>query len=366
MPPHSRLQLTRIGGAALLPLLILSGCATQEAVKEQTDPLQSQLDRLERSLETTTAAARTAQQQALAAHAQIDMAHNRETALAAQVQSLAKETEALQQKLAEQAERQASGEARLAERDTYARGAMSRASAMAGELKPMQDKIATIEASLPRQGERITQAELKIDELGTNAGGAAAQVADIRDKLTVLQAGQKDDASEFQALDERLGRLEARLGSLAADLNERLSRVDQSLNEVSALAREARAIAAQGDRRIVGNVLFTVTLTEDKTMFPLSAPELGSQDIARLEGLLTRLRTLGNNYHLEIQGHTENSGYDDYNYELGRARAEVVKRYLNEKGSIPLTRMSVVSFGSISPIVNKSIGNRRIMIVVLE
>jgi peptidoglycan-associated lipoprotein len=52
---------------------------------------------------------------------------------------------------------------------------------------------------------------------------------------------------------------------------------------------------------------------------------------------------------LEIEGHTDYVGSDDYNLMLGQKRAESVKRYLADKYSIALHRMFYISFGKTKP-----------------
>jgi peptidoglycan-associated lipoprotein len=52
---------------------------------------------------------------------------------------------------------------------------------------------------------------------------------------------------------------------------------------------------------------------------------------------------------LEIEGHTDNVGSDDYNLALGQKRAESVKRYLADKYGIALHRMFYISFGKTKP-----------------
>ncbi len=52
---------------------------------------------------------------------------------------------------------------------------------------------------------------------------------------------------------------------------------------------------------------------------------------------------------LEIEGHTDNVGSDDYNLMLGQKRAESVKRYLADKYGIALHRMFYISFGKTKP-----------------
>lgn len=52
---------------------------------------------------------------------------------------------------------------------------------------------------------------------------------------------------------------------------------------------------------------------------------------------------------LEIEGHTDIIGSDDYNLALGRKRAESVERYLADKFGIALHRMFYISFGKSKP-----------------
>jgi outer membrane protein OmpA-like peptidoglycan-associated protein len=52
---------------------------------------------------------------------------------------------------------------------------------------------------------------------------------------------------------------------------------------------------------------------------------------------------------LEIEGHTDYVGSDDYNLLLGQKRAESVKRYLADKFGIALHRMFYISFGKTKP-----------------
>lgn len=52
---------------------------------------------------------------------------------------------------------------------------------------------------------------------------------------------------------------------------------------------------------------------------------------------------------LEIEGHTDYVGSDDYNLLLGQKRTESVRRYLADKYSIALYRMFYISFGKSKP-----------------
>ena len=77
---------------------------------------------------------------------------------------------------------------------------------------------------------------------------------------------------------------------------------------------------------------------------------------------------------VEIQGHTDSKGSDEYNMKLGMRRAESVKAYLGTKG-INLDRISTKSFGESMPVADNTINgkdnpagralNRRVVIIEL-
>ena len=71
------------------------------------------------------------------------------------------------------------------------------------------------------------------------------------------------------------------------------------------------------------------------------------------------------NIFIEIQGHTDATGTEEYNYELGLKRAESVRRHLSDSG-IPLHRMSVISYGESKPVADNGTregrrANRRVV-----
>lgn len=216
-----------------------------------------------------------------------------------------------------------------------------------------QDRLDRLEQMVLRAGDPGRQAALE------------REIAALREAVGRLDArsAAAEAAREGAAQDARaaLARLEQEQRALA----DRLVRDEQRLDALDTSVREALALASQEYLRLNGKEAFTVTLIEDRAMYPINSPELARGDLARLDELMGRLAGLGQAFHLEIQGHTDNIGPEDYNYELGKARAEVVKRYLHEHKGLPLSQMSVISFGTSRPIAPASMGNRRILIRVL-
>ena len=68
-------------------------------------------------------------------------------------------------------------------------------------------------------------------------------------------------------------------------------------------------------------------------------------------------------------GHTDNAGSEDYNYELGRRRADTVGRYLVTQKKMDPLRVMTVSYGENSPVAENNsrdgrAKNRRVEILV--
>jgi outer membrane protein OmpA-like peptidoglycan-associated protein len=120
----------------------------------------------------------------------------------------------------------------------------------------------------------------------------------------------------------------------------------------------------------MGKLLYQVVLNNDAVKFNSDQAELLSEGQEAIDMLVQRLIAENRNVFIEIQGHTDATGSEDYNYELGLKRAESVRRHLSLQG-IPLHRMSVISYGESEPVADNSTRegrrtNRRVVLLVLE
>ncbi len=233
---------------------------------------------------------------------------------------------------------------RLARLEQLVEANAAAAQAQGGELAGKLDRLAADAQSLRQQlhGQeaQMTATQSRLDQIASQAEAAAGQAAAAAQGVTSEAAAR-------------------------AALAERVTQAEMRLDEATTLARQAMDMAAQSDILVNGKVVHSVTLTEDRTLYPINLPDLHGRDAAQLDELAARLNKMENeNYHLEIQGHTDNLGTDDYNYQLAKARAEVAKRYLHEKGGIALNRMSVISYGATTPLDLNGRSNRRIAILV--
>ncbi len=144
---------------------------------------------------------------------------------------------------------------------------------------------------------------------------------------------------------------------------------DKQITELDKTTRDALERAQAAGKLAEGKFVYSLVLSDDAVKFPVNGYELSKESMAMLDDFANRLKAENKNVYLEIQGHTDSTGSDTYNYELGRERAESVRRYLNQKG-VALNRMSTISYGKDEPVdSNKTkegrAKNRRVVVVVL-
>jgi len=144
---------------------------------------------------------------------------------------------------------------------------------------------------------------------------------------------------------------------------------DKQITELDKTTRDALERAQAAGKLAEGKFVYSLVLSDDAVKFPVNGHDLSKESMAMLDDFANRLKSENKNVYLEIQGHTDSTGSDSYNYELGHQRAEAVRRYLNQKG-VALNRMSTISYGKDEPIdSNKTkdgrAKNRRVVVVVL-
>jgi peptidoglycan-associated lipoprotein len=154
-----------------------------------------------------------------------------------------------------------------------------------------------------------------------------------------------------------------------ANVGQRVDVVQTQVTAVDGTAKDAlnRAIAA--GKLAEGKFLYSEVLSDDSMKFPVDQATLSPEAQARLDAFVEKLRTDNRNVYVEVQGHTDITGPKDHNYKLGEARAEAVRRYLNQKG-VALNRISTISYGPDAPAApNENRDgrqqNRRVVLIVL-
>jgi peptidoglycan-associated lipoprotein len=343
------------GKAAVLLIasLLLAGCASEQALLNQTQPLQERMDRVEQNLASSNEASlRAAEVRADALERRQLKLENRLVEVLTGLAKLHDQFEARELRAAEALSRLGVEDAQLdnrldgLEQQLQAATEIARKAAEQGHgMLARQERGISEDVRLQAA---ITDAEGRIDELARVARSAEGALS-----------------GRLAALHQRQAEVERASAGAAGAVNTRLRLAEEKLNTLSGLVQEALALAAKELFLANGKEAFTVTLTDDKVLYPQNDPYLEPSDTAKLAELTARLVKLDQEYHLDIQGHTTNNSTEDNNYSLGKARAEVVKRHLHEKQGISINRMSTISYGANKPLAAGNGNNRRIFIRVL-
>jgi outer membrane protein OmpA-like peptidoglycan-associated protein len=155
------------------------------------------------------------------------------------------------------------------------------------------------------------------------------------------------------------------------DLQQKQKQTDVRLDQLSQEAKDALKRAKEAGVLAKGKVAFQQTFGEDRIRFGVDKYELDAIAKSSLDDFAGKVKALNEQYFIEIQGHTDDTGSSRYNEDLGQRRADAVRRYLSRQGNLPLNRMSTISYGDTLPVApNKTKAgraqNRRVVIVVLE
>jgi outer membrane protein OmpA-like peptidoglycan-associated protein len=164
---------------------------------------------------------------------------------------------------------------------------------------------------------------------------------------------------------------ERRVDDLRKETDARIGEVRGQADRAYQTGSQALTKAEEAEKAARGKILWTVTLSDDKVRFGHNMAELSPEAGAALDELAAQVKSYGKAVYLEIEGHTDNTGPEEYNFQLGEERANAVRAYLNQKGGLPLHAMSTISLGEMQPVTENSTRegraqNRRVVVKVLE
>ncbi|HEY0371255.1 MAG TPA: OmpA family protein [Thermoanaerobaculia bacterium] len=161
------------------------------------------------------------------------------------------------------------------------------------------------------------------------------------------------------------------VASQVEDVQQKQTATDARVEQLSQSAAEALKRAQEAGVLAKGKVIFEETFSEDRVKFKLASYELSTEAKAALDEFAGKIKGVDAQYFVEIQGHTDDTGGERYNEELGQRRADSVRRYLSREHKLPLNRMSTISYGDTLPLESNKTragrtANRRVVLVVLE
>ena len=218
--------------------------------------------------------------------------------------------------------------------------------------------------------------------LSVAAAPACASKGFVRTEVGGVNTKVDTLSTTVEQTQQRVGQNEARIGAV----DQKAEAAGKAASDARTAATDARGAAdkASAAASAVGGrvdvvaadvaagrkLVYEVTLSEDQGNFRFGATALPDEAKARLDQMITQLKTNPDNVFIEIEGHTDNVGAAAVNERLGLERAEAVKRYLYEQHQVPLHKINVITYGEDKPVApnNTRDGraqNRRVVVKVL-
>jgi peptidoglycan-associated lipoprotein len=182
--------------------------------------------------------------------------------------------------------------------------------------------------------------ETVMDPLSTRAAQSEGRLEKTEGQIGAL-------GTRVSGVEGKLGQFEGRLGDVDA-------KADRALNAISNLRLE---------RKIVIDMKEGANFAFNSSNLPASAQR-------EIDGFLSDLKgDSGEGAMFVVAGHTDNVGNENYNYDLGKKRADAVGRYLITQKKLDPMRVIPVSYGESNPVSDNSspqgrAKNRRVEILI--
>ena len=245
---------------------------------------------------------------------------------------------------AEAQRRQAAEQAQLAAQQAANQANLDRASAEAARAAAIADAD-----RIRREAEAArAAAQAETDRLRQQAAAERANLEAARAAAEAQQRAAQTDAERARLAADEANRLRAQSEQEKAALKEQLR---QQLNTILETRSTARGLIVN-----MSDVLFD---TAKYTLRPGAREKM-----AKVSGILLAHPSL----RIEVEGHTDSVGGEEYNQRLSEQRAAAVRDYLVQNG-IPMSNVTAVGFGKTRPVVSNDTAagrqqNRRVELVV--
>ena len=184
----------------------------------------------------------------------------------------------------------------------------------------------------------------------------------------------EDSDTRVEAVESGVEANEKRIKDLRGETDSRLAEIDskaERANEVGRTAmNRAEQASAEAEKAARGRLIWEVTLSNDQVKFSFNQTTIPSDAAAVLDDLIQKILAYDKAVWVEIEGHTDSTGGEEYNLMLGNKRAMAVRDYM-ARGGVPLHAMNVISIGEGEPVADNSTPegrsqNRRVVVRVLE
>ena len=180
------------------------------------------------------------------------------------------------------------------------------------------------------------------------------QMDPVTGRVTQSEGRLDKTEGQISSLDGRMSGVEGKLGQFEGRLGEVDAKADRALNAIANLRLE---------RKLVIDM-------KDGANFAFNSANLPASAQREIDGFLSDLKgDAGEGAMFVVAGHTDNVGNDNFNYELGKRRADAVSRYLITQKKLDPMRVVPVSYGESSPVSDNSnpqgrAKNRRVEILI--
>ncbi len=134
---------------------------------------------------------------------------------------------------------------------------------------------------------------------------------------------------------------------------------------VSADAQAALARANAAHKLAEENFQHAILFTDDTAKFNTDSSALSADTQASLIAFANRIKSDNKNVYIEVQGHTDATGSEASNHQLGHLRANAVADFLVTKG-IPPYHLDATSYGEDYASGPAHPQDRRVVLVVMN
>lgn len=219
-----------------------------------------------------------------------------------------------------------------------------------------------LSSSLARLNERFDVVVEKLDEVAEKSEEARNRASGAEEKAELAARLRKD--AEERAEQSRLESLAAKREAMQAreeaerirrEREAELNRLQESLNRIAETRRTALGLVMNLDSDFIQFAFDDATLTPGH-----------KELLSRIVGILLT----SSDYRVQIHGHTDDIGNDEYNLKLSERRAQAVRDYMVEAGLNP-DIITIKGFGKTRPMVPETsprarAKNRRVEIAIVD
>jgi outer membrane protein OmpA-like peptidoglycan-associated protein len=200
------------------------------------------------------------------------------------------------------------------------------------------------------------------------------EVGTVNSKVDTLSGTVEQTQSRIQQDEARIGQVDQKAEAAGKSAEAAQNSANQAAQAARQVDTKVDKVAADINANISAGrkLVYEVTLSEDQGNFKFNKSDLPDEAKARVDAVVGQLKgQAGKDIYIEIEGHTDNVGGKETNYDIGMKRAEAVKEYLYTQHQIPLHKINVISYGEDKPVApnNTRAGramNRRVVIRVLS